>query len=220
MQVLLEVNVGIDNIKDPVLEILQFEKFESSKIGPTSHVSQIVPADKDPYGDLLTWLIPVDRVLPPPGPSLSPSLSSAPGIGSASQKSTASSLSSSQLFSFGHFRSYSMSAIPQATVPSSPVYPSPNTKPSFDLEDLNRFSSDGTTKKLDFGSDGILSFRGVPVEPERFSSHCGLEGSYIPGRRWRKKLEIIQPIEIHSFAAECNTEDLLCVQVKVKCNSF
>ncbi|CAA6656296.1 unnamed protein product [Spirodela intermedia] len=212
--VLLEVNVGIDNIKDPVLEILQFEKFESSKIGPGSHFSQTVPADKDPYGDLLTWLIPVDRVLPPPGRSLSPPLSSAPGIGSASQKSTASSLSGSQLFSFGNFRSYSMSAIPQATVPASPAYPPPNTKPSLDLEDFDRFSSDGATKKLDFGTEGILSFRGVPLEPERFSSHCGLEGSYIPGRRWRKKLEIIQPLEIHSFGADCNTEDLVCVQVK------
>lgn len=43
---------------------------------------------------------------------------------------------------------------------------------------------------------------------------CGLEGFYIPGRRWRRKLEIIQPVEIHSFAADFNSEDLLCVQIK------
>eukprot|EP00262_Sarcandra_glabra_P001191 TRINITY_DN11212_c0_g1_i2.p1 TRINITY_DN11212_c0_g1~~TRINITY_DN11212_c0_g1_i2.p1 ORF type:complete len:438 (+),score=59.80 TRINITY_DN11212_c0_g1_i2:85-1314(+) len=64
------------------------------------------------------------------------------------------------------------------------------------------------------GSEGLLSFRGVSLEPERFSVHCGLEGIYIPGRRWRRKLEIVQPIEIRSFSADCNTEDLLCVQIK------
>ncbi|XP_078435228.1 heat-inducible transcription repressor [Wolffia australiana] len=211
--ILLDVSIGDDKIEDPVLEILQFEKFESSEVS-SNYVSHRLPTDQDPYRDLLTWLIPVDRALPPPGLLPSPSLVSSPGISSASQKSSSSPLSGSQLFSFGHTRSYSMPAIPQASLHSSPVYPPANRKLNLGVEDFERFSSDGMIKKQDLGTEEILSFRGVPQEPERFSAARGVEGIYIPSLRWRKKLAIIQPIEIHSFAAECNTEDLLCVQVK------
>uniref|UniRef100_A0A1D1XN24 3-keto-steroid reductase n=1 Tax=Anthurium amnicola TaxID=1678845 RepID=A0A1D1XN24_9ARAE len=214
MQVLLQVNVGVDSMRDPVLEILQFEKFQSTKVGSRCHTSEAVTTDEDPYGELLTWLLPLDRTLVPPGRPLSPPLVSAPGVGSASQRSTGSASSGSQLFSFGHFRSYSMPAMPPVTILSSPVVPPSNSKPSFDLEDFDCFSSQRTIKNNGLGTEGLLSFRGISLDPERFSSHCGLEGLYLPGRRWRKKLEIIQPIEIHSFSAECNTEDLICVQIK------
>ncbi|RRT82215.1 hypothetical protein B296_00005338 [Ensete ventricosum] len=86
---------------------------------------------------------------------------------------------------------------------------------AFDPEDFDRFSSEKLIKSKDTGNERLLSFRGVSLEPERFSTHCGLDGIYLPGRRWRRKLEIIQPLEIRSFAAECNTEDLVCVQIKV-----
>ncbi|MQL71630.1 hypothetical protein Taro_003955 [Colocasia esculenta] len=212
--VLLQVNVGIGNMRDPVLEILQFEKFKSDGIDSGSHANEAVTRAEDPYGELLTWLLPLDRALPPAGRPLSPPLASVPGIGSASQKSTTTASSGSQLFSFGHFRSYSMPAMPPVTIPSTPVVPPSNSKPNFDLEDFDRFSSEGSIKNKEVGMEGLLSFRGVPLEPQRFSARCGLEGIYLPGRRWRKKLEIIRPVEIHSFAAECNTEDLICVQIK------
>ena len=220
MQVLLEVNVGVDTIKEPVLEVLQFEKFESSKADPANHNNAEVSEKQDPYSELLTWLMPVDRVSPAPGRSPSPSLASSPSLGNASQKSGSSPLSGSQLFSFGQLRSYSMSAAPQAAPMSSSVYLSPNQKLNSGLEEFDHFSSDGTPKKLDFGADGMSSFRGVPLDPERFSSACGLEGIYIPSWRWRKKLEVIQPVEIHTFATECNTEYLLCVQIKVIISSI
>lgn len=81
-----------------------------------------------------------------------------------------------------------------------------------DVDDWDQVSSNrsGSTRSV----EGLLSFRGVPLEPERFSVRCGLEGIYIPGRRWRRKIEIIQPLEVHCFAADCNTKDLLCIQIK------
>ncbi|CBI29239.3 unnamed protein product, partial [Vitis vinifera] len=210
--VLLQVNVAVDFLKDPVLEILQFEKFNNRKFSSENQDS-LVHANQDPCGDLLKWLLPLDNTLPPPTCALSPPLSSGSGIGNTSQRSTPAS-SGSQLFSFGHFRSYSMSALPQNTTSAPPPIANPSTKPNFELEDWDRFSPQKFVKSEKTGSEELLSFRGVSLEPERFSVCCGLEGIYIPGRRWRRKLEIIQPVEIHSFAADCNTDDLLCVQIK------
>ncbi|KAJ0094867.1 hypothetical protein Patl1_16324 [Pistacia atlantica] len=138
-----------------------------------------------------------------------PAMSPATGIGSTYPKSASSG---SQLFS--HFRSYSMSSLPQNTTPPSVPVKAQSSKPSFDLDDWDQFSSQKLFKGQRNKTEGLLSFRGVSVERERFSVRCGLEGIYVPGRRWRRKLEIIQPVEIHSFAADCNTDDLLCVQIK------
>ncbi|XP_068643350.1 uncharacterized protein [Aristolochia californica] len=215
--VLLQVNVGNNLVKDPVLEVLQFEKYQNSRnLSSSENHGNAVNQVADPCGDLLKWLLPLDRAMPPPARPLSPpSLGSTAGaVGSASQRSTLSASSGSQLFSFGHFRSYSMSSLPlnanQLQPAASPSY----AKPGFDPEDWGKFSSQKLVKNQELANEGLLSFRGVSLEPERFSVHCGLEGIYIPGRRWRRKLEIVQPVEIHSFAADCNTEDLLCVQIK------
>ncbi|KAK8968903.1 hypothetical protein KSP40_PGU003299 [Platanthera guangdongensis] len=206
--VLLQVNVAVSNIKDPILEVLQFEKYEnvthydnSNNLHSSNH--------GDPCGELLNWLIPLDRALPPPRP-LSPPLMQAPPV--ATQRSTSSSHAGSQIFSFGHFRSYSMSSLPQVSTPAITATPY-NSKPAYDLEDFDRFTLE-MTKNQDTGNDGLLSFRGVTLVPERFSVHCGLEGIFLPGKRWRRKLEIVQPLEIHSFSASCSTEDVLCVQIK------
>ncbi|KAK8508178.1 hypothetical protein V6N12_025278 [Hibiscus sabdariffa] len=162
----------------------------------------LVYANQDPRGELLKWLLPLDNTLPAP-PTLSPPpLGSASGIGSTSQRS-------SQLFSFSNFRSYSMSALPQ-NVTSPPG----RSKLSFDLNEVDHSSSQKNIKGKSSGVEELLSFRGVSLERERFSVRCGLEGIHIPGRRWRRKLQIIQPIEIHSYATDCNTDDLLCVQIK------
>lgn len=213
MQVVLQVNVGVDFLHDPVIEVLQFEKYQDINLNLESQDNS-VSANPDPCGSLLKWLLPLDNTLPPSRP-LSPPLSSSSGIGISSQKPTFSSTSSSQLFSFSNFRSYSMSSLPQSTVPSPAPIKAASSKPSFDLEDWDQLSAQKPAKSQKPESEELLSFRGVALDRERFSVRCGLEGIYIPGRRWRRKLEIIQPVEIHSFAADCNTDDLICVQVKV-----
>ncbi|KAI6686471.1 hypothetical protein NL676_032384 [Syzygium grande] len=212
--VLLQVNVGANLLEDPVLEILQFEKHQTKNVSSHSR-DDVFHANQEPCGELLTWLLPLDNTLSPPARSLSPPpLITNPGIGSTSQRPNLAGTSGSQLFSFSNFRSYSMSAIPQTTAPPPAPVTTPSSKPKFELEDWDRFSYQKFVKNQKTDKEELLSFRGVSLEPERFSVCCGLEGVYVPGRRWRRKLEIIQPIEIHCFGADCNTDDLLCVQIK------
>lgn len=215
MQVLLRVNVGVDILRDPVLEILQFEKYQERKLS-FENQDDLGYSHLDPCGELLKWLLPLDNTIPPLARPLSPPrLISNAGIGGASQKSNVSTSSGSQLFSFGHFRSYSMSAIPHNSAPPTAPVKAASSKPKFELENWDQFSTQKSSKSKKNGGRNLLSFRGVSLEQERFSVCCGLEGIHIPGRRWRRKLEIVQPVEIQSFSADCNTDDLLCVQIKV-----
>ncbi|KAE8682986.1 protein TWIN LOV 1-like isoform X1 [Hibiscus syriacus] len=204
--VLLKVNVGVDFLRDPVIEILQFEKYCVRNVSSENR-DNLVYAKQDPCGELLKWLLPLDNTLPAPYTSSLPPLGPASGIGSTSQRS-------SQLFSFSSFRSYSVSALPQNVTPPSGPVKAQSSKPSFDLNEVDHSSSQKNLKGKNTGTEELLSFRGVSLERERYSVHCGLEGIRIPGRRWRRKLQIIQPIEIHSYATNCNTDDLLCVQIK------
>ncbi|KAA8533018.1 hypothetical protein F0562_032865 [Nyssa sinensis] len=211
--VLLQVNVGVDFVRNPVLEILQFEKYQHRNL-TSENQDNLDYINQDPCGELLKWLLPLDNSIPSPSRPLSPPpLSSSSNIRTTPTKPNFSTSSGSQLFSFGHFRSYSMSSLPPNTAPSPPVT-TPSSRPNFDQEDWDQFSSHKFMKNQKSEGEALLSFRGVSLEPERFSVCCGLEGIYVPGRRWRRKLEIIQPVEIHSFAADCNTDDLLCVQIK------
>lgn len=229
--VLLQVNIGVECLKDPVLEIIQFEKYHERSLSAEESLSY---PNQDPCGDLLKWLLPLENSLPSSSSfssaSASPSppqLNSSSSIRSTSTKinppasASSSAAASSPIFSFGHFRSYSMSSIPPTTTVPPPTSPptitnSHRSTTLLGLED--HMSSNKSGKKNDEKGDsegeGLVSFRGVPLEPERFSVCCGLQGIYIPGRRWRRKIEIIQPVQISSFAADCNTEDLLCVQIK------
>lgn len=211
MQILLQVNVGVEFMRDPILEILQFEKHQERN--PTlENEHTLTSFNHDPSSELLKWLLPLEKSLSRP---LSPPiLSSSSSIRSTSARTTVSASSGSQLFSFGHFRSYSMSSLPPNMSPPQAI-PKSTAKPSFDPEDWSQFSFGKFVKSGKSGNEALLSFRGVPLEPERFSARCGLEGIFTPGRRWRRKIEIIQPIEIHSFSVDCNTDDLLCVHVKV-----
>jgi len=197
--VVLQVNVGVSNMEDPVLEVLQFEKCTSSNYMRENLVNRLPNGNEDPCQELLSWLLPLDRTLPPPRslspPTLNPSIShkqsySAPG---------------SQIFSLSNFRSYSM--------PSPSSAQSPNIRPP-SISESEEFMPEKPAKTPDVINDGQLSFRGVPLEPERYSVRCGLEGVYLPGKRWSRKVEIIQPIEVHSFAAKCTAENLLCVLIK------
>jgi hypothetical protein len=111
-----------------------------------------------------------------------------------------------------------MSSLPQNSAPPPQSVKAQSSNSNFDLEDWDRYSSQKLWKSQKH--EEHLSFRGMSLERERFSVCCGLQGIYVPGRRWWRKLEIIQPVEIHSFAADCNTDDLLCVQIKVCIKNF
>ncbi|XP_047307688.1 uncharacterized protein LOC124911273 [Impatiens glandulifera] len=211
--VLLQINIGVDFVEDPFLEIYQFEKLQDRNLLSKDH-SSFSSVNEDPCGDLLKWLLPVDNSIPPPAHPLAPSTAptSNQSMRSTSTRSNFSSTSSSQLFSFGHFRSYSMSTTsPTELQPPAATH---SIRPDIELDDWDLFPTDKFLKSSEHGIDNILSFRGVTLEPDRFSVQCGLEGIFTPGRRWRRKIEVIQPIEIHSFAADCNADDLLCVQIK------
>lgn len=100
-----------------------------------------------------------------------------------------------------------MPTMPPVTAAPPPA--STNNMEEFDNVSLDKSSMGGESV------EGKLSFRGVMLETERYSVRAGLEGVYLPGKRWRRRVEIVQPVEVHSFAAKCTTENLLCVQVKV-----
>ncbi|KAL2344531.1 hypothetical protein Fmac_005816 [Flemingia macrophylla] len=211
--VLLQVNVGVDLLIDPCIEILQYDKYQE-KILISENQDKLVHTHQDPCGALLKWILPLDNTVSSASHPLCPQLSSNSGIGNTSQRSNFSASSGSQLFSFGgHFRSHSMSSLPQNTNPPTTPLKAARSKPNFDIEDWDQFSSQKPLRKKN-GVEELLSFRGVSLERERFSVCCGLEGIYTPGRRWTRKFEIIQPVEIHSFAADCNSEDLLCIHIK------
>ncbi|KAE8786775.1 hypothetical protein D1007_39357 [Hordeum vulgare] len=197
--VVLQVNVGVSNMVDPVLEVLQFEKCTSSNYMRENLVNGLPNGYEDPCQELLSWLLPLDRTLPPPRslspPTLTPSISHKQSY----------SASGSQIFSLSHFRSYSM---PSSSFPQLPNIRSPP------ISENQEFVPEKPAKTPDVINDGQLSFRGVPLEPERYSVRCGLEGVYLPGKRWSRKVEIIQPIEVHSFSAKCTAENLLCVLIK------
>ncbi|KAK4402925.1 hypothetical protein Sango_1033200 [Sesamum angolense] len=170
------------DIVGSILEILQFEKYQERELA----LNQDIPTslNRDPSDELLKWLLPLDNSIPPPARPLSPpTLSSSSSIRSTPTKPAVSGSSSSQLFSFGHFRSQSMSSLPPNMTPPQAVT-TPNAKPTFDPEDWNQFSFNKFVESGKSGNEGLLSFRGVPLQQERFSVRCGLEGIYTPGRRY------------------------------------
>uniref|UniRef100_A0A0D3FDY2 Uncharacterized protein n=1 Tax=Oryza barthii TaxID=65489 RepID=A0A0D3FDY2_9ORYZ len=177
--VVLQVNVGVNKMEAPVLEVLQFEKSSSSNYITKNLVNGLSSGDEDPCQELLSWLLPLDRTLPPR--SLSP-----PTLNPSASHKQSYSASGSQIFSLSHFRSYSM--------PSASSTQPPNIRPP-PISESQEFVPEKPAKTPDIINDGQLSFRGVPLEPERYSVRCGLEGVYLPGKRWRRKVEIIQPIE-------------------------
>ncbi|GAA0160209.1 hypothetical protein LIER_38998 [Lithospermum erythrorhizon] len=208
--VLLQINVGVDVFSDPLLEVLQFEKYRERDLASQNY-ENLAPVYPDPCGELLRWLLPMDNPIGSLTRTESTPAMSGPNSRITSTKSNFSASSGPQLFS--HFRSYSMSSLPPNKAPTSTVT-APSSRASFDPEEWIHFPYQKSVESETSRREGPLSFRGVPLEPERFSVRCGLEGIYIPGRRWRRKLEIIQPVEINSFVADCNTDDLLCVQIK------
>ena len=73
------MNVGVDFLRDPCIEILQYEKYQE----------KILSTEKrDQCGALLKWILPLDNTLPLAARLLSPLLNS--GIGNTSQRSNSS----------------------------------------------------------------------------------------------------------------------------------
>ncbi|XP_047960672.1 uncharacterized protein LOC125205654 [Salvia hispanica] len=212
--VILQVKVGVEFMSDPVIEILQLDKYHERK--SFFETQQVQPSfNKDPYKELLNWLLPVNNARRSSARPLSPESNSSPcpSMRNSTSKRSVSVSSASELFSFGHARSYSMSSLqlnkglPEAVTKTS-------ARSSSVQEDQYQYSFRSFNDIENSGHEKLLSFRGVPLVPERFSIQCGLEGLFTPGRRWRRKFDLIQPLEIHSFCVDCNTNDLLCVNVK------
>ncbi|KAJ9563757.1 hypothetical protein OSB04_008917 [Centaurea solstitialis] len=206
--VLLQVTVGVHYLRDPVLEVLQFEKYQETTL-TLDHSEQ-----EDPYGDLLKWLLPIRNTLSSIStPHFLPHISSSSTARSSLTKPNVPHSFGSQNYLLGQFRSHSMSSLSSKNVPSpTPPLSATSSRPHVDIEDWDQYLSYKSGSER--SGDGLLSFRGVPLEPERYSVRCGLEGIYVPGRRWRRKIEVIQPLEINCSVVDCNTEDLLCVQIK------
>ena len=185
----------VDCPKEPIIEILQFEKHQDmDQLSDHEH--------KDPYGNLLKRLIPLDNTISQQPRSLPPPISSTPDISSSAHKPLLSSGSGSQLFSFVHFRSYSMFALPAPnTAPVTGPVKTESSKPSFDLEDWNCYSGQTLWNGHKSGTEELLSFRGVPLERDKFSVRCGLEGICIPGKKMEE-----ETFDINSFTADCNTD--------------
>ncbi|XP_057810883.1 uncharacterized protein LOC131025233 [Salvia miltiorrhiza] len=212
--VILQVKVGVEFMMDPILEILQLEKYHERK--PFLETQQVQASfNKDPYKELLNWLLPVNNSRRSSARPLSPDSSSSPrpSIRTSTSKRSVSVSSATELFSFGHVRSYSMSSLQPNKLPPEAVMKT-SARSSSVQEDHYQYSFRSFIDIGNSGNEKLLSFRGVPLVPDRFSVQCGLEGLFTPGRRWRRKFDLIQPLEIHSFCVDCNADDLLCVCVK------
>lgn len=215
---ILQVKVGVEFMRDPILEIFQLEKYHDRKqyFGTQQRQSS---NNNDPYGELLNWLLPVNTPRRLSTSTISPRTSSSliTSLQSTTPKRAVSVSSGMEFFSFGHVRSYSMSALQSN---KGQTMAKTDNRPSSVQEDQYQFSFRSFIDIGNSGNEKLLSFRGVSLVPERFSIQCGLEGLFTPGRSWRRKFDLIQPLEIHSFSVDCNTDDLLWVCIKVRFLSF
>ncbi|KAH7277011.1 hypothetical protein KP509_39G030300 [Ceratopteris richardii] len=212
--VVLQVSVPTDLKGNVMLEVLQFE--QPGKFGAVSHLEKDMQRTSDLQNcskssdQLLQWLLPLDNS---PFSSVSGmGVTSASSISSASQRGTLSSSSGSTLFSFANLRTYSSGSSSQ-NAQSASITAASQLSSAYGSEwehsTLQRSARGHSTEK-----EALLSFRGTQLEPQRFSVHCGLEGLYVPGWRWRRRLEIIEPVAIKSYVADCNTKELICVTVE------
>lgn len=192
------------------LEVLQFEPYVTPPSYPVDDKFQQM--SKSPTEGLLQWLLPLDRPSSPPPPIPSPSPQSALTPSSSGRMSFSGS-GNSTFFSFSHVRNSSMGSL-TTPAPTPVVSLTPCPTPTYGPEEWGRFTNERDAQ-VEVGSEGLLSFRGAALEPQRFSAQFGLPGPYVPGKRWKRTLAILQPVRLESYFADCNTQDLICVLVEV-----
>lgn len=215
--VVLQVTVATDLKNDVVLEVLQFEQpWRSDKClagkdadGSTRSCESYSNSSEQ----LLQWLLPLDRPSSPPLPTAMPATPASFVSSSPQRPSSSSTSTGTTFFSFANLRTSSSGSTSQNNLSSVLTTP-PHLPASYGLDELERPARQKILKGQSVGSEGLLSFRGAHLEPQRFSVHCGLEGLYVPGRRWRRKVRIVEPVAIESYYADCNTKDLICVLIE------
>ncbi|KAI5064868.1 hypothetical protein GOP47_0019563 [Adiantum capillus-veneris] len=212
--VVLQISVATDLKGEVVLEVLQFQ--QPGQVGTVSHHGNQMERTQAHQGfsnssdQLLQWLLPLDN---PPSPPLSGvAATSTSFVNSSPQRPSLTGSSGSSLFSFANIRTYSSGSSSHSAQLSSMA--TSQLTSTYGLEEWDRPASQRSAKGHSMGKEGLLSFRGAQLEPQRFSVHFGLEGLYVPGWRWRRKLDIVEPVAIESYIADCNTKDLICVTVE------
>ena len=194
-----------------MLEVLQFK--QPCELGKTSdHMitetsTSLSQRPTDSSEELLQWLLPLENPLHMPSHTVPAAANSI--VNSSPQKHSFSSSSGSTLFSFASMRTYST-----ASSHSSQTSAMASTQ-AFSTNGLDESESLKSSKGQSVSNEGLIAFRGIQLEPQRFSVHCGLDGLYVPGRRWKRKLQIVEPLLIESYFADCNTKDLICVSIEV-----
>uniref|UniRef100_A0A7I4BA18 Uncharacterized protein n=1 Tax=Physcomitrium patens TaxID=3218 RepID=A0A7I4BA18_PHYPA len=205
--VLLQVTMASEFLSNSAeLEVLQYEPYVTPPAYPMD--DQFQEMSKNPTEGLLQWLLPLDRPSSPPPPASAPQPALTP---SPSGRLSFAGGGNSTFFSFSHVRSSSVGSITTPAPPPVVTY-TPPPPPTYGPEEWGRFSFEKDSQG-EVGSEGLLSFRGAALEPQRFSAH-GLSGPYVPGKRWKRTLAILQPVRLESYFADCNTQDLICILVE------
>ncbi|MCO5613055.1 hypothetical protein L7F22_067329 [Adiantum nelumboides] len=213
-QVVLQVSVATNLKGDVVLEVLQFQQpGQSETISGHGNEMERIQAHQSHINSsdqLLQWILPLDN--PPSSPLSGMAATSTSFVNSSPQRPSFTNSSGSSLFSFANLRTYSSGSSSHSAQSSSTVTSQQSS--TYGLEEWDRSASQRSVKGHSMGKEGLLSFRGAQLEPQRFSVHCGLEGLYVPGWRWRRELDVVEPVAIESYIADCNTKDLICVTVE------
>ncbi|KAL3693771.1 hypothetical protein R1sor_007422 [Riccia sorocarpa] len=206
--VLLQISMVADCLsKDAVLEVIQFEKYDPPAFTSSEYGQPHRRGGWDPSQGLLQWLLPLDRPSSPPPSAVVNSIHNSP-------TKLAISGGNSTIFSFSNLRTSSSGQLaPPPPASLAPAPPPTYTPPTYGPKDWDAALQERNAK-TEVGSEGLLSFRGAVLEPQRFSAHCGLEGPHVPGKKWKRRVSVVQPIKLDSYFAQCNAQDLICVLVE------
>eukprot|EP00850_Spirogloea_muscicola_P012682 SM000083S22729 [mRNA] locus=s83:128706:135173:- [translate_table: standard] len=206
---------------DAVLEVLQYERSDSGGDSMDESLADL---------NLLRWLLPLEvasTALP-----LDTAAAAAASAGRASPPPASLPMSSSTP-SFSSLAGFSFSSTSSAPSPPRPTAAAAaaGLAASLRLPTGSKSSSTSGTVSpplyLDdelggralytpdgVGNEGLLSFRGHTLDPQRFAAQWGLDGLHTPGRKWVRHVAVLMPLTIESFAAECDMSDLICVLVE------
>eukprot|EP00850_Spirogloea_muscicola_P016198 SM000130S27085 [mRNA] locus=s130:647:6984:- [translate_table: standard] len=206
---------------DAVLEVLQYERSDGGGDSVDESLADL---------NLLRWLLPLEvastalpldtaaaaaasagRASPPPASlptsSSTPSFSSLAGFSFSSTSSAPSPpRPTAAAAAAGLAASLRLPTGSKSSSTSGTVSPPPYLDDELGGRAL--YTPDGV------GNEGLLSFRGHTLDPQRFAAQWGLDGLHTPGRKWMRHVAVLMPVTVESFAAECDTSDLICVLVE------